>query len=311
MDQSRKMIRRIRIGSRGSKLSLWQANLVKIEIEKHFSSIQVTLKTIQTEGDRDQVSSLTQIGGKGIFTKTIEKALINNKIDLGVHSLKDLPSEMPDSLRLGAVLKRGEVADVFIGLEDSDFHKLPQGAMIASGSMRRRAQILAIRPDIRFADLRGNIETRLRKLQQFRYDGIIMAEAALVRLNLKDVSYYRFTLDEMVPAVGQGAIGIQVRKQDQHLQPVLDKMNNPDSFFCISAERAFLKRLDSGCQFPVAANAEIIDAKLRIQGLVASMDGQTILKDTLSGTATEAELVGNALAERLIEQGALQLIDKV
>jgi len=305
------MIRNIRIGSRGSKLSLWQANLVKSEIEKHFPLIQVTLKTIQTEGDRDQISPLTQIGGKGVFTKTIEKALIDDTIDLAIHSLKDLPSEMTDSLQLGAVLKRGEVADVFIGLEESDFHKLPHGATIASDSIRRRAQILAIRPDIKFTDLRGNIETRLNKLHQFRYDGIIMAEAAIVRLNLKEVNYYRFTLDEMLPAVAQGAIGAQVRKQDQHLQPILNILNDPDSFRCVSAERAFLRRLDSGCQFPVAAYGEIEDDKLKLQGLVASMDGQTILKDTITGSASEAESIGKTLAEKLIDQGALQLLQEV
>ena len=305
------MIRNIRIGSRGSKLSLWQANFVKSEIEKHFPSIQVTLKTIQTEGDRDQVSSLTQIGGKGVFTKTIEQALIDDKIDFAVHSLKDLPSEMPNPLRLGAVLKRGEAADVFIGLEDSDFKGLPQGATIGSDSIRRRAQILAIRPDIQFADLRGNIETRLNKLHQFRYDGIIMAEAALIRLNLKYVNYYRFTLDEMLPAVAQGAIGVQVRKLDQHLQLLLDELNDPDSFQCVSAERAFLRKLDSGCQFPVAAYAEVEDSKLNLRGLVASMDGQKILKDTFSGSATEAESIGKTLAEKLIEKGALQLLEEV
>lgn len=305
------MIRNIRIGSRGSKLSLWQANFVKSEIEKHFPSIQVTLKTIQTEGDRDQVSSLTQIGGKGVFTKTIEQALIDDKIDFAVHSLKDLRSEMPNPLRLGAVLKRGEAADVFIGLEDSDFHGLPKGATIGSDSIRRRAQILAIRPDIQFADLRGNIETRLNKLHQFRYDGIIMAEAALIRLNLKYVNYYRFTLDEMLPAVAQGAIGVQVRKLDQHLQLLLDELNDPDSFQCVSAERAFLRKLDSGCQFPVAAYAEVEDSKLNLRGLVASMDGQKILKDTFSGSATEAESIGKTLAEKLIEKGALQLLEEV
>lgn len=305
------MIKKIRIGSRGSKLSLWQANLVKSEIEKHFPSIQVILKTIRTEGDRDQVSSLTQIGGRGVFTKTIEQVLIDDKIDLAVHSLKDLPSNMPDLLRLGAVLKRGEVADVFIGLEDSDFHKLPQGATVGSDSIRRRAQILAIRPDIQFADLRGNIETRLKKLHQFRYDGIIMAEAALIRLNLKYINYYRFTLDEVLPAVAQGAIGIQVRKPDQHFQAVLDKLNDPDTFRCVSAERAFLRKLDSGCQFPVAAYAEVEDDQLNLRGLVASMDGQTILKDMLSGPANEAESIGKTLAERLIEKGALQLLEEV
>jgi hydroxymethylbilane synthase len=311
MNQNQTVTNRIRIGTRGSKLALWQANFVKGEIENHFPSIQVTCDVIQTHGDRDQVSSLTKIGGMGLFTKAIEQALIDNKIDLAVHSLKDLPSDMADILRLGAVPVRGEVADAFIGLEDSDFYRLPWGATIMSGSIRRRAQILSIRPDIRFTDLRGNIETRLSKLRQYRFDGIIMAEAALVRLSLNDINYYRFSLDEMLPAVGQGAIGIQVRIQDRHLQPILDKLNDLDSSWCVSAERAFLKRLDSGCQFPVAAFAEIKKDKLSLRGLAVSMDGQTTLKDTLSGSATEAEHIGSSLAEKLIERGATQLIEQV
>jgi hydroxymethylbilane synthase len=311
MNQNQKMIKKIRIGTRGSKLALWQANFVKSEIEKNFHSIQVSLKIIQTQGDQDQASSLTQIGGQGAFTKSIEQALIDGQIDLAVHSLKDLPSQMPDVLSLGAVPERGAVHDVFIGLEASNFYKLPPGATIASGSIRRRAQLLSIRSDLRFIDLRGNIETRLRKLQQNRYDGIIMAEAALVRLKLKEVRFYRFSLDEILPAVSQGAIGIQVRNQEQALQPILEKLNDLNTFLSVSSERAFLQRLDSGCQFPVAAYAEIKEDKLNLRGLVASADGSTVLKHTLTAGRSEAEQVGIALAERLIKHGAMQLLQEV
>lgn len=302
------MIKRIRIGTRKSNLALWQANFVKKKIEKNFSSIQVTLKHIQTRGDYDQVLSLTKVGGQGIFTKALEQALIENNIDLAVHSLKDLSTDMPDQLVLGAVPERGPVSDVFIGFKQSDFYKLPKGATIASGSIRRRAQLLFARPDLNLVDLRGNIETRLRKLEQNQYDGIVMAEAALTRLNLNDIDYYRFTSAEMLPAVGQGAIGIQTRKSDQYLERILDKLNDFDTFLCVSAERAFLHKLDSGCQFPVAANAEIVEKKLILSGLVASMDGQTILKDTLSGDDTSAQQIGIALAEKLIIQGARALL---
>ena len=304
------MIKRIRIGTRASQLALWQANYVKGKIEKHFSSIQVTLKHIHTRGDDDQVSSLTKVGGQGIFTKAIEQALIENKIDLAVHSLKDLSTDMPGSLTLGAVLERGPVSDVFIGYKNSDFYKIPEGATIASGSIRRRAQLLSIIPDLNIVDLRGNIETRLRKLEQNRYDGIIMAEAALTRLNLNDIDYYRFTAAEMLPAVGQGAIGIQLRKSDQYLEAILDKLHDLNTFLCISAERAFLHKLDSGCQFPVAANAEIVENNIILSGLVASMDGNTILKDTLTAVKTNAEEIGIALAEKLIARGARALLKK-
>jgi hydroxymethylbilane synthase len=304
------MIKRIRIGTRASQLALWQANFVKGKIEKHFSSIQVTLKHIHTRGDDDQVSSLTKVGGQGIFTKAIEQALIENKIDLAVHSLKDLSTEMPDSLTLGAVPKRGPVFDVFIGYKHSDFYKIPREATIASGSIRRRAQLLSIRPDLNLVDLRGNIETRLRKLEQSRYDGIIMAEAALTRLNLNDIDYYRFTSAEMLPAVGQGAIGIQLRKSDQYLEAILDKLNDLDTFLCILAERAFLHKLDSGCQFPIAANAEIVENKIILSGLVASMDGDTTLKDTFTGDNTNAQEIGISLAEKLIARGARELLKR-
>jgi hydroxymethylbilane synthase len=311
MNQNQKMIKRIRIGTRGSKLALRQANFIKRTIENNFHSILVSLDIIQTQGDKDQASSLTHIGGQGIFTKAIEQALIDGEIDMAVHSLKDLPSQMPDVLNLAAVPKRGPVNDVFIGLENSDFYKLPQGATIASGSIRRRAQILFIRPDIRFADLRGNIETRLSKLRQNRYDGIIMAEAAIIRLKLEYFHYYRFSLAEILPAVSQGAIGIQVRKQQKSLQPILDKINDLNTLLCISSERAFLHRLDSGCQFPVAANAEVQEDKLNLLALVASRDGSTIIKDSLSGAHVEAEQIGIKLAEKLIEQGALQILQGV
>ncbi len=301
-------ITEIRIGTRGSKLALWQANLVKMNIEKHFNTINVLLKIIKTKGDRDQASSLTQIGGQGIFTKAIENELINNKIDFAVHSLKDLPSLMPDPLKLGAVLKRGPVNDAFIGLKIHDFLKLPQNATIASGSIRRRAQVLSLRPDINFVDLRGNIETRLKKLLNQGHDGILVAEAAIKRLSLDDYHYHRFSIDEMLPAIGQGAIGIQVRSSDERLQPILDKINDSNTFFCVSAERAFLRKLDSGCQFPVAAYAKIKRKNIKMNGMVLSVDGKVKIQDTLIGQIKDAEQIGESLAEKLINRDALNLL---
>jgi hydroxymethylbilane synthase len=268
------------------------------------------LKHIQTQGDHDQTLSLTKVGGQGIFTKSIEKYLIENKIDIAVHSLKDLPTDMSDRLALSAVPERGPISDVFIGFKQSDFYKLPQGAIIASGSIRRRAQLLALRPDLNLVDLRGNIETRLRKLKENQYDGIVMAEAALTRLKLNDVDYYRFTSDEVLPAVSQGAIGIQTRISDQHLDPVLEILNDYDTYSSVTAERAFLHKLNSGCQFPVAANAKIVGNNLILSGLVISMDGQTILKDTSSGVDANASKIGTALAEKLIAQGARALLEE-
>jgi hydroxymethylbilane synthase len=304
------MIKRIRIGTRNSPLALWQANFIKNEIERHFPEIHLSLIHIKTRGDIDQESSLTKVGGQGIFTKTIEKSLLDNQIDFAVHSLKDLPTEMPDPLVVKAVPKRGSIFDVLIGTVECDYRKLPKGAIIACGSIRRRAQLLALRPDIQFVDLRGNIETRLTKLRQNQYNGIIMAEAAIIRLNLKDIDYYRFSIDEMLPAVSQGAIGVQIRKDDPSLVTVLEKVNHPETYFCVTAERAFLNRLDSGCQFPVAAYAEIKEDRMTIDGLVASNNGRIMLKDSEHGDSHLAEQLGFRLAEKLIAQGALDLLSE-
>ena len=199
---------------------------------------------------------------------------------------------------------------MFIGLEESDFRKIKQNAVIASGSIRRRAQLMALRPDLKFVDLRGNIETRLEKLNLLRYDGIIMAEAALIRLELTRIKYDRFSLEHMLPAVGQGAIGVQTRKSDHQLAPVLKYINNIETETCVSAERSFLHQLDSGCQFPVAANATIIENNLHLIGLVASKDGKIILKDSIRGSVQNPEELGAILADNLIRQGARDILSE-
>lgn len=311
MEQQKEIMKKIRIGTRGSKLALWQADFVQAEIEKHFPEVIADQIIIHTEGDRDQASSLTQIGGQGVFTKAIEQALLDNEIDIAVHSLKDLPSVMPDELELGAVPARGIIYDVFIGRDGIAFKDLPEGARVASGSIRRRAQLKQIRPDLNLMDLRGNIQTRLRKLQENDLHGIIMAEAALVRLKLDDVKYERFTMEQMLPAVGQGALGIQVRKSDKSLAEVLEILTDKKTFAEITAERAFLRTLDSGCQFPVAAHAAVIGDVIELTGLVAAENGSTILKEKISGQPDDADHIGCQLAEELIRRGALDLLSGV
>ena len=304
------MIKSINIGTRRSALAQWQANYIKKKIEEHFPEIQLSITTIKTQGDRDQTSSLTNFGGQGVFTKSIELALMEHKIDLAVHSLKDLPTEMPVSLVVSAVPERESVYDVFVGLDDADFNKLSHNSTIACGSIRRRAQLLALRPDLNIVDLRGNIETRLKKLKQNQYDGIIMAEAALIRLGLRENRYTCFTFEQMLPAVGQGAIGIQTRRDDHDLEPILQKLNDPDTYLCVSAERSFLRRLGGGCQFPVAANARINQKELLLTGLVANKNGKKIIRDTVTGIRTDAQQIGITLAEKLIVQGADNLLKK-
>ena len=298
----------IRIGTRGSQLALWQATHIEGLLRKAHPQLNFERVIIKTEGDRDQKSSLTQIGGQGVFTKTIEEALLQNRIDIAVHSLKDLPSGMTEGLALGAVPQRGPVEDVLVTKDGKSFKELRSGARVASGSIRRRSQLMRLRPDLQMTDLRGNIDTRLKKLNEQDLDGIIMARAAIVRLNLDSVKYYTFTPEEMVPGVGQGAIGIQIRTDDETVLPLMACLNHPPTFAAVTAERSFLHELDSGCQFPVGGYARIEDDKLVFSGIVSSEDGKTILEDHIESKTEAAAEAGRELARRLIDKGAMNLI---
>jgi hydroxymethylbilane synthase len=250
-------MQKIRIGTRGSRLALWQADYIEHLLRQSNNDIELERIIIKTEGDRDQSSSLTQIGGQGVFTKAIEEALLENRIDVAVHSLKDLPSAMPEGLFLAAVPERGPVEDVLVTKDGLSLNELGEGASVATGSIRRCSQLLHLRPDLDIQDLRGNIETRLNKLYQQNLDGIIMARAAIYRLELDHVKYYSFSTDEMVPGVGQGAVGVQTRADDLATNEVVRLISHQETFDAVTAERAFLNELDSGCQFPVGAYARI------------------------------------------------------
>jgi len=299
----------IRVGTRGSNLALWQATFVRETLEKYHPGLRFEQVIIKTEGDLDQKSSLSQIGGQGIFTKEIEKALLNNTIDIAVHSLKDLPSKMPEGLILGAVPERGFVEDVLITENGKTLEQLPLNAKVATGSIRRKSQLLSIRPDLIISDLRGNIDTRLRKLKGSGIDAIIMAKAAILRLELNQVLYYEFNTDEMIPAVGQGAIGIQVRKEDSIVQDVVRALNHQDTFHAVTAERALLATLDSGCQFPVGAFARVSGTDLDIRGFVGSEDGKNILHEKMQSEVQDARNAGRILAEKLLDRGAKSMLD--
>jgi hydroxymethylbilane synthase len=300
----------IRVGTRGSNLALWQATFVRETLERHHPGIRFEQVIIKTGGDLDQKSSLSQIGGQGIFTKEIEKALLNNTIDIAVHSLKDLPSKMPEGLILVAVQERGYVEDVLITANGTTLDQLPQNAKVATGSIRRKSQLLSIRPDLIISDLRGNIDTRLRKLKESDIDAIIMAKAAILRLELDQVLYYEFNTGEMIPAVGQGAIGIQVRKEDRVVQDIVKALNHQDTFHAVTAERALLATLDSGCQFPVGAFARVSGNSLDISGFVGSEDGKNILHEDMKSEVQEARNAGRILAEKLLDRGAKSLLDE-
>lgn len=301
-------MRKIRVGTRGSNLALWQANFVKAILEKQNPGVLFELVIIKTEGDLDQRSSLTQIGGQGIFTKELEKALLNNTIDIAVHSLKDLPSSMPEELMLGAVPERGPVEDVLVTEKGLSLDQLPEDARIATGSIRRKSQLLNLRPDLILTDLRGNIDTRIRKLREQDLDGIIMARAALIRLELDRIQYVAFSTRDMLPAVGQGAIGIQVRKEDREVTDIIQPVNHYETFQAVSAEREMLYTLDSGCQFPVGSYAHVSDGQLEIKGFVGSEDGGQILYEQVKMDARDPRSAGKLLAETLIAKGAQSIL---
>lgn len=279
-------------------------------MRRHVPGIACELRIIKTQGDRDQSSSLTRIGGLGVFTKEIERALLDDEIDIAVHSLKDLPSAMSGGLALGAVPARGPVEDTLVTVRGIPLKDLPQGAAVGTGSIRRRSQLLHHRPDLRMKDLRGNIDTRLRKLERGEFDAIVMARAALVRLQMKDISYSVFDGEEIIPAVGQGAIGLQIRNGDTAAQKTIQPLNHLPTYRAVAAERAFLHVLDSGCQFPVGAHAKTTADGLEISGFVGSEDGRTIFRDSRAGSGGDAEGIGRQLAERLIEMGALRLLNE-
>jgi len=301
-------MRIIRIGTRGSHLALWQANYVQRSLEKLHPAVKFQRIIIKTEGDQDQKSSLTQIGGQGVFTKAIEDALLNEEIDLAVHSLKDLPSKLTPGTILGAVPERGPVEDVLVTPTGASLDDLEKGARVATGSIRRRSQLLYMRPDLVLTDLRGNIDTRLRKLHEQDLDAIFMARAAIVRLELNNVKYHTFAPEQFVPAVGQGAVGLQVRAADDEVLALLQPFNHAPTFQAVVAEREVLSTLDTGCQFPVGAYATIRDNRISLTGFVGSEDGGTVLRAKKEDHVSKASDLGKLLAKDLIEQGALSLL---
>jgi len=300
--------RTIRIGTRGSALALWQADHITVLLQTALPGITIERMIIKTEGDRDQKTSLTQMGGRGVFTKSIEDALLAGQIDVAVHSLKDLPTTMTDGLVLAATPERGPVEDILVSAEGLALDQLPEGARIASGSIRRRSQLLHRRPDLELQDLRGNIDTRLRKLKEDHLDGIIMAHAAIIRLKISGISYSVFTTEEMIPAVGQGIIGLQARAEDEEILSLLEHVNHHATFTAAVCERAFLNELDSGCQFPVGAYAALQNGQLNLSGFVGSMDGRALIRDSLIASPSDPVSCGRELACRLQDRGANDLL---
>ena len=301
----------IKIGTRGSKLALWQANWVKSALNAGNSSIAVELVPIKTRGDKILDVPLAKVGGKGLFVKEIEDALLNGRIDLAVHSMKDMPSEIPDGLCVGAIPEREIPQDVLISKKGLLLHDLMPGARIGTSSLRRSAQLLHARPDLVILPLRGNIDTRLKKLETENLDAIILAAAGVKRLGLENRITEYMDENVMLPAVGQGALCIEIRQNDPEIEPIITSLNHQETWTVVMGERAFLNRLEGGCQVPIAAHGKIEQNTFTLCGLVASVDGTNIIKETLSGPEDSSESIGVKLADRLLSMGAKTLMENL
>jgi len=309
--KGRVMKKKIRIGTRGSLLAWTQSSWVKEQIERQHPDLEVELVKIVTKGDKIVDVPLAQVGGKGLFVKEIEDALLRNEVDLAVHSMKDVPAELPEGLHLGIIPQREDPRDVFIAKKYATFRDLPSGGRVGTSSLRRRAQLLSLRSDLEIETLRGNLDTRIRKLDEGQFDAVIVAAAGLRRLGLAERVTAYFLTGEMLPAVGQGALGLELRQSDQELLGLLSFFNHEETAIAVRGERAFLYRLEGGCQVPIGCFGELENGQLRLTGLIASVDGTRILKETVGSSPAEAEKAGRQLAEQLLDRGGREILEEV
>jgi hydroxymethylbilane synthase len=306
-------MKEIVIGSRGSKLALWQSEWVKARLEALDPEVKVRIEIIKTQGDVRLDVPLSTIGGQGAFTKELEVALLDRRVDVAVHSLKDLPTITPEGLSITATPEREDPRDALVlragsaGQENS-LQGLADGAVVGTSSLRRIAQLKHLRPDVQIKDLRGNVDTRLRKLDEGEYDALILASAGLRRLGFGERISAAIEPGEMLPAVGQGSLGIETRTDDTETNALVARLDDPRTRAAVLAERALLRSLGGGCQVPIAAHATVEGDRLKLDGLVAALDGSQVLRDGLEGDAGDASRVGEALATRLLERGAGELL---
>lgn len=301
----------IRVGSRDSILAMWQTEFVIQELEKLTDAYTFEIISLKTKGDKILDVSLAKIGDKGLFTKELEHGLLDGSIDFAVHSMKDMPTRLPEGLQISSVLKRHDPSDALVSDKYQVFGALPKGAKIGTSSLRRRAQLLHVRPDLDIHDLRGNLQTRMKKMREEHFDAIILATAGVERLGWHDQIKEKLSFEICLPAVSQGIIGVETRTEDAEIIRLVQLVNDDITACCASAERALLKSLEGGCQIPIGAHAKCQENQLYLQGMVGSLDGKTILRDALAGFADEAEQLGEALAERLIAQGAGAILESI
>ena len=300
--------KKIRIGTRKSKLALWQANLIALAIKSTYPEIKVELAYIMTKGDKILDSPLSKIGGKGLFTKELESQMLEGNVDLAVHSLKDVPAQLAPEFTIAAITKREIPFDAFVSNKYKSFQELPQGALIGTSSLRRRAQLLAIRPDLKIENLRGNVDTRLKKLDEGKFDAIILAAAGLKRLGHESRITELLSPEIMLPAVGQGAIAVETLTSNREICDILKFLDDPNAHAATDTERAFLRIVEGGCQVPIGVFAKIEDNKITAEAIIASIDGQRIIRDKISGDISSAEAIGENLANKLLDAGGREIL---
>ena len=304
-------MKKLTIATRGSKLALWQANHIKSCIESRHENVSVDLKVIKTKGDKILDVPLAKIGGKGLFVKEIEEAIMDGSAQLAVHSMKDVPMDLPEGMELFAIPEAEEPNDAFISNKAKSISDLPEGAVVGTSSLRRKVQLLAARGDLNIKDLRGNVDTRLRKLADGEFDAIILAKSGLKRLGLSDVITDSIDVDEMLPAVCQGVLGIEVSEDDDETKELLKFLIHEPTKIRSRCERAYLKKLEGGCQAPIAGHSVISGDTITMTGLVASIDGRTVIRKTATGKTAEPEKVGIALAEDVLSAGADKILQEI
>ncbi len=313
---------RIVIGTRGSKLALWQTNWVKEKLQSLYPELQIDIEKIKTTGDKILDAPLAKVGGKGLFVKEIEEALLSKKVDLAVHSMKDVPTEIPQGLIISAICKREDPRDVFISKDGKALKDLASKAIVGTSSLRRTVQLKALREDLNIKILRGNVDTRIRKLKEGEYDAIVLAMAGVKRMGFESMVTEVFSEDTIIPAIGQGAIGIETREDDDFLNELIKPLHHLDTALCVLAERAFLSVMGGGCQVPLACHAKILNTELKIIGMIGDPEGQSPIirgERLISFTKpfseesdlAEVQRVGTELARELLARGGAEILKRV
>ena len=300
----------IRLGSRGSKLALWQAEHIREEVERR-TGRSVEIVKIKTTGDMILDVPLAKVGGKGLFVKEIEEALLSNRVDLAVHSMKDVPTDLPDGLEISCITRREDPRDAFLSVTHARFEDLPIGAHVGTSSLRRQTQLLGLRPDLSIDQLRGNLDSRIRKMEEGKYDAILLAAAGLRRLGWDGKIRQYLPVDVSIPAIGQGALGIEIRSGDGRTREAVAFLDDRETSLAVRAERGFLKRLEGGCQVPIAAHGTRIGGVVSLTGMIGRPDGSQILRGKRSGSVSDPESIGIALAVELLSRGGREILDEV